>query len=95
MSETMVATIYPFTKISEVKPQDPLNILAQSLSLGAVENETNFTSYLWFNSSQYPEEISDVVTISCSSAQHSKTISLKNPGNTYNSIYSSYGDWRL
>ena len=81
VSGNMNTIIYPYSKTSDIEPQDPLNILIQSVSLGTAENETNFTSYLWFNSSiLYPTDTPDIVTITCSSLQRSKTISLKNPG---------------
>ena len=82
VSGDVVAVIFSHSHIFDITPEDPLNILIQNLSPGAAENEANFTSYLWFNSSLlYPMDIPDVVTITCSSARHSSTISLNNPGN--------------
>jgi hypothetical protein len=50
------------------------------VSLGTTDAETNFTSYLWFNSSVYPGDNPDIVAIKCSSAQSSKTMYLRSPG---------------
>ena len=81
VSGSVVQTIFPYTPTSDVVPRDPLNILIQNISRGDIEEETNFTSYLWFNSSSYPPEgSSTTVQITCRSLQSSKTINLRHPG---------------
>ena len=47
--------------MSEITPEEPLNILLQQKTLGTTEDETNFVSYLWFNSLN----LNDSANISC------------------------------
>lgn len=49
------------TVVSDITPEEPLNILLQQKIRGTREDETNFVSYLWFNSSN----LNDTENISC------------------------------
>ena len=74
-------TVFPYSMPSDLVLQDPLNILIHTVSAGAVETDTNFTSYLWFNSSLYlSDEIESDIEITCNGRQHSESIMLKSPG---------------
>ena len=59
-------------------PQDPLNILIQSVDVGALEDETNFTSLLWLHSNYFLSNTS--LLVECASAESQSSIRFKQPG---------------
>ena len=80
-----VQTLFTSDSTTDDFPHDPLNnkplnILVQSIQLGEREHETNFTSYLWFNSGLYPGDGPSEVTVSCKSDKHLLDIHMKAPG---------------
>jgi hypothetical protein len=58
-------------------PHDPLNILIQSVDVGAREDETNFTSLLWLHSNYF---LSDTgLRVECATAESQSSIEFKQP----------------
>ena len=77
-----VLAVFPYSSQNDVIPTDPLNLLIHTISHGDVETETNFTSYLWFNSSLYPSnENRNDIDIVCKGRHSNKTVTIKIPGN--------------
>ena len=77
-----VLEVFPYSSRNDIIPADPLNLLIHTISQSDVETETNFTSYLWFNSSFYPSnENRNDFEIVCRGRHSNKTMTLKIPGN--------------
>ena len=72
-------TVIPGSKPSDFPPpHDPLNILIQSVDVGAREDETNFTSLLWLHSNYFLSNTS--LLVECASAESQSSITFKPPG---------------
>ena len=57
---------------SDSFPQEPVNIILQNVTVGDIESETSFTSFMWFNISTYKNS-----SVTCKSDDyHTVTIHL-------------------
>ena len=63
---------------SDSFPQEPVNIILQNVTVGDIESETSFISFMWFNISTYPAS-----SVTCGSNKNSSSIYLNTPGNSH------------
>ena len=67
----------PSSKPSDIFPEEPLNFLVQSVEVGNSPSQTNFVSYLWFNTGNV-----DVNNVSCESNEETHKMLMERNGNT-------------